>query len=35
MVDVSRIQEEQEHRYPGLHVRRDGEAVVEIGRAHV
>lgn len=28
MVDVSRIQEEQEHRYPGLHVRRDGEAVV-------
>lgn len=28
MVDVSRIQEELGHRYPGLHVRRDGEAVV-------
>ena len=28
MVDVSEIQEEQARRYPGLHVRRDGEAVV-------
>jgi len=28
MVDVSEIQQEQERRYPGLHVRRDGEAVV-------
>lgn len=28
MVDVSQIQQEQERRYPGLHVRRDGEAVV-------
>ena len=28
MVDVSEIQEEQARHYPGLHVRRDGEAVV-------
>ncbi|NLX60627.1 MAG: hypothetical protein GXY74_16250 [Phycisphaerae bacterium] len=28
MVDVSQIQQEQARRYPGLHVRRDGEAVV-------
>jgi len=28
MVDVSQIQEEQARRYPGLHVRRDGGAVV-------
>jgi hypothetical protein len=28
MVDVALIQEEQQDRYPGLHVRRDGGAVV-------
>ena len=27
------IETEQKRRYPGLRVRREGEAVVEIGRA--